>query len=289
MHIHLGRLALLITFLLAPLAEAKPQLLVSLKPIALIAKEVAGADADVQTLLPVTASHHDYPLKTSDYARLKAADLVVWVGPELESFLQKPLAGLPPEKVIAIYSLSELNWPAQSLGEPERDPHVWLDPRNAVVIAEKITQELVRIDPQHAAQYRKHLQMFATDTRELDSKIAASMTPLQGKGFAVYHEGYSHFVQHYGLLQLGYVTFTPEQKPGAKHLHQLREKLVDKGKCLFLEPQNDQQSSRDLAQELHLKLGQLDIIGNQSVTRYAQLMEQIAAGFSACLADGSGQ
>jgi len=115
------------------------------------------------------------------------------------------------------------------------------------------------------------------------------MKPLAGRGFAVYHEGFGHFVQHYGLRELGYVTFTPEQKLGAKHLHLLREKLEAEGECLFLEPQNDQQSLRDLAQELHLKVGTLDVIGGQSVATYAQLLEQIANGFSTCLTNGRGQ
>lgn len=46
------------------------------------------------------------------------------------------------------------------------------------------------------------------------------------------------------------------------------------------------QSARDLAQELHLKLGTLDAVGDPTITSYSQLLERMAQNFSACLANG---
>lgn len=279
--------------LLPMLAHAKPVVLSSLKPLTLIAQEIAGTSADVDTLLPASASHHDYPLKVSDHARLQKADVFLWVGPELESFLQKPLRNLPPAKIITTYKLAGLNWPVETgishddhQHEGAQDPHLWLDPRNAVVVAQAVAEKLAQIDPPNTKQYRANLQAFAAKMQQLDVKLQASLMPVKGVGFAVYHEGFAHFVSHYGLYQLDYVALTPEQKPGAKHMHQLRERLAKEGKCLFLEPYNDMQSTRDLAQELHLQLGTLDALGTQNVTTYAQLLEQMAVAFSACLANG---
>ena len=59
----------------------------SIKPLALIAQEIAGDKVSVENLLPVKASPHDYPLRVSDIRRLQDADLVLWVGPSLETFL----------------------------------------------------------------------------------------------------------------------------------------------------------------------------------------------------------
>jgi zinc transport system substrate-binding protein len=89
------------------------------------------------------------------------------------------------------------------------------------------------------------------------------------------------------LRQLNYVTFTPEQKPGARHMTELRQQLAKDGKCLFLEPYNDMTSARELARELNLKIGSLDPLGGQNTTSYTQLMEQLAAAFVACLGDGT--
>jgi zinc transport system substrate-binding protein len=268
---------------------AKPLVLSSLKPLTLIAQEITGSSADVDTLLPATASHHNHPLKVSDHARLQKADVILWIGPELESFLQKPVANLPSAKIITAYGLAGMNWPIEPAEvhdhHHEHDPHLWLDPRNAIVVAQALTAKLAQVDAANAAQYRANLALFVAKVVKLDQKLQVSLKPLAGVGFAVYHEGFGHFVGRYGLKQLDYVTFTPEQKPGARHMHQLREKLAKEGKCLFLEPYNDMQSARELAQELHLNLGALDALGTQGAATYQQLLEQMAEAFSACLAN----
>jgi len=272
-------------------SQAKPMILSSIKPLTLIAQDIAGVNADTDTLLPATASHHDYPLKASDYARLQKADVILWVGPELESFLQKPTANLPATKMITAYDLAGMHWPAeaaviQGAHHHSRDPHLWLDPRNAILVAQAIADKLIRVDPANTKQYQANLQLFVAKIQQLDDKLQISLKPVRSVGFAVYHEGFAHFVGHYGLHELDYVTFTPEQKPGAKHIHQLRERLAKEGKCLFLEPYNDMQSTRDLAQELHLQTGTLDALGAQGATTYVQLLEQMASAFLACLANG---
>jgi zinc transport system substrate-binding protein len=275
---------------LSQLALAKPLVVASIKPLALIAQEIAGNQADVQTLIPVTASHHDHPLKVSDHNLLRAADLVIWVGPEMESFLEKPLANLPPEKLLGAYRLAGLFWPEEHPGEGghqhERDPHLWLDPRNGMQLAKAITEKLRKVDAGNAGLYDANLQAFLTKTTKLDERLAQTLQPVVGRGFAVYHEGYNHFVGRYGLRQLDYVTYIPEQKPGAKHLAQLRKELAQ-GRCLFLEPYNDMTSARDLARELNLKLGTLDPLGSASATSYSLLLEQMASAFVACLGDGA--
>lgn len=281
--------------LLAFAAEAQAKLLVlsSIKPLSLIAQEIAGTAAELDTLLPITASPHDYPLKMSDYARLNRADIVLWVGPELEGFLHKPLGNLSRDKIITAYNLPDLHWPedlhgsAQESAEGhhhERDPHLWLDPRNAVVVAGALSAKLTQLDPANKAIFAANMAVFSRKMAELDQKLSAELAPFSGRGFAVYHEGYRHFVSHYGLRQLNYVTFTPEQRPGAKHLQQLRLTLAKEGKCLFLEPYNQQQSMSDLAQELKLNTGILDALGSQAgIDQYSQLLELMADSFAGCL------
>lgn len=279
-----------ILFAYAAHSQAKPLVLSSIKPLTLIAQEVAGKSADVDTLLPVTASPHDYPLKMSDYARLQKADIFLWVGPELEAFLEKPVRNLSREHTIAAYTLPDLNWPVEAhesaqAHSHERDPHLWLDPRNAVVVARALGAKLAQIDPASKAEYSNNVQVFTAKMADFDRNLTARLAPFSGRGFAVYHEGYQHFVSHYGLHQLDYVTFTPEQRPGAKHIQQLRSALAKEGVCLFLEPYNEQQSMRDLAEELKLKTGILDALGSQpGVASYPQLIAVMADSFASCLA-----
>lgn len=282
-----------LTLVLAVPVHAKLQLMASVKPLALIAQEVVGDEVDVVTLLPITASPHDYPLKMSDHKRLGAADLVLWVGPELESFLARPLGNLPPERVITSYQLPGLYWP--DAGESDhhhhthahasRDPHIWLDPRNAVLISTALAERLAELKPDSASVFRANAKRFAVAAQLLDQKLAQQLAPVRKFGFAVYHEGYGHFVGRYGLHQVAYVTYTPERRPGAKHMLELREVLAKEGRCLFMEPYYKAQGMDELAATLNLRIGLLDPIGEQQVSSYSQLLEQLGQSFLACLAD----
>lgn len=279
--------------LLALPAQAKLQILASIKPLALIAQEVAGDHADVTALLPITASPHDYPLKMSDHRNLRNADLVLWIGPEMESFLARPLGNLPAAKLLITYQLSGLYWPEieqedghqhSNHAHTDKDPHLWLDPRNAAVIAQVLAVRLAQLQPESTTQFQANAQRFTASVKQLDQQLAQQLAPVKEVGFAVYHEGYGHFVGRYGLHQVAYVAYTPERRPGARHLKELREVLAREGKCLFMEPHYKAQGMEEMAITLKLRIGLLDPIGDQRVSSYQQLMEQLGQSFLTCLA-----
>lgn len=274
--------------------QHKPLLLASIKPLALIAQEIAGDNIQVDTLLPVTASPHDHPLKVSDHKRLHQADVIIWVGAELESFLAKPLKNIPAHKKVSAYQLAGLHWPGSVANTHDNhrhahthqglDPHLWLDPRNAIVIAQHLVTHLSQLAPQSADQFQRNFEEFKLRTQALDSAIARSLEPVQHEGFAVYHEGYAHFVARYQLHQVGYITYTPERRPGARHLKELNNVLKEEGKCLFTEPHASDASTQKLAHSLNLRIGLLDPIGIEAST-YGELLGNMREQFLTCLAN----
>lgn len=82
-------------FLAAPALADSPKVVASIKPLHSIAAAVMEGVGTPTLLIRGAASPHAYSLRPSDARALANADLVVWVGPELESFLVKPMAVLP--------------------------------------------------------------------------------------------------------------------------------------------------------------------------------------------------
>ncbi|MBK6962088.1 MAG: zinc ABC transporter substrate-binding protein [Gammaproteobacteria bacterium] len=120
----------------------------------LIARDVAGDLAEVRQLLPDGASPHEYALRVSDRRLLGAADVVLWVGPVLEPYLNNAVAGMVPGRVLTAADLPGIVWPESSSDktgvEQGRDEHLWLDPRNARIIARALAQALVARSPDTA-------------------------------------------------------------------------------------------------------------------------------------------
>lgn len=285
------RLAASLWLALAGVAlAAEPVVLASIKPLELIAREVVGPDGKVERLLAPGGSPHDYPLSFSDRKRLNSADLVLWVGEELESFLRRPLAQLPPERRLTATELSGLHWPEAPDEEQaghehhhSQDLHLWLDPRNGARIALALAERLASLDAGAAKDYLSRARALAGRLEQLDSQLIEQLAPVREQSFAVYHRGYDHFVQRYQLRQLAAVTETPERRPGARHLYQLRQTLQG-ATCLFIEPYYDMSAAHQLAEELQLQLGLLDPLGKAPETvSYPALIRRLGDAILECL------
>lgn len=277
---------------LSTLCFARPNIVVSIKPLALIVQEIAGDKILLEQLLPDQASHHDYPMKMSDHKRLYKADLIIWIGPDLESFLSRPLANISAEKQLALMELSGIEWPdadndAHDEHHHNQDPHLWLNPKNVEKIANILSGKLAGIDAQNEKFYKENTTRFIEKLNQLDKNINQQMQPIQGRGFAVYHHAYNHYVARYHLKQLGYLTLTPERKSGAKHLAALYKALANDGKCIFAEPLMDKSRIEKIAAKYQLRVGYLDVMGIKADS-YSQLMQSISDNFSTCLSDRRG-
>jgi len=283
------RLLLILLLLLPQAAFAQIKVVASIKPLTLIIKEIGGDRIILEQLIPDQASHHDYPLKMSDHRRLHQADLVVWIGSDLESFLTRPLSNLSKEKILSLTDLSDIEWPEDNEDSHDhhhnRDPHLWLNPQNVIAIVKCLTKKMSALDQKNAAEFQNNAHKFIASLEILDQKTEKELLPLHNQGFAVYHHGYSHYVEHYGLKQLGYLTLTPERKTGAKNLSQLLNLLKKEGKCIFAEPFVDDSQVLAIANKHQLRVGYLDLMGIKS-DNYQQLMQSITDSFLTCLSDG---
>lgn len=75
-------------------AQAAPKVVVSIKPIHSLAASLMKGVGEPELLVDGVASPHTYQMKPSDASRLQNADVIFWVGHDMEKFLEKPLETL---------------------------------------------------------------------------------------------------------------------------------------------------------------------------------------------------
>lgn len=103
--------------------SAQAAVVTSVRPLGFIAAAIADGITPTEVLLPDGASPHDYALRPSDVQRLQSADLVIWVGPEMEAFLTKPLASHAAAPQIALASLPAIQSALIKESEHHDDEH----------------------------------------------------------------------------------------------------------------------------------------------------------------------
>ncbi|NBI13381.1 zinc ABC transporter substrate-binding protein ZnuA [[Haemophilus] felis] len=89
-------------------AGASANIVTSIKPLGFIASSIADGVTGTEVLVPAGASPHDYSLKPSDVAKLKKAELVLWIGKDVDSFLDDTLRPMPFKKVLTIADFNEI-------------------------------------------------------------------------------------------------------------------------------------------------------------------------------------
>ena len=288
---------------------AQAAVVASVKPVGFIASAIADGVTPVEILLPDGASEHDYALRPSDIKRLQGADLVVWVGPEMEAFMAKMAAGLPPQKNLEMDRIEGVHALLLKGGEDEEEEHeehahgaaddhdhhhhgeynmhLWMSPEIAKKTAVAIHAKLLELMPQSKDKLDANLQHFESELASVDAKIGNQLAPVKGKGYFVFHDAYTYFEKHYGLTPLGHFTVNPEIQPGAQRLHQIRTQLVEqKATCVFAEPQFRPAVIDAVARGTSVRSGTLDPLGTDITPArdsYVKFLSQLSSQYTSCL------
>ncbi len=304
------RLFCLFTLFFVANAQAEVRVLTSIKPLQLIAAAVQDGLGEPEVLLPSGASPHHYALRPSDVRRVRDADLLYWIGPDMESFLPRVL-GSRDKPQVAVQDLPGMT--LRHFGEEHEndhddhahehagddlghdhdhrpgslDAHLWLAADNARVIAARMAADLAQLDAANAARYAANLQAFEARLDALDGRIRAQLAALQGKPYFVFHEAFDYFEAAYGLEHAGVFSVLTEVQPGARHVAAMRKTLQEAGpSCVFSEPPLRPRLAETLSAGLPVKLAELDALGGTlpvNASGYEQLLENLAGGLSECL------
>ncbi len=218
--------------------NAPPRVVASILPVYFLAAGVMEGAGAPSLLLPRDASPHHYALRPSDARRIGRAEIIFWIGPAMETFLQRPLTRLAPKALrLALMEEEAAEGEAHDHDHHHQDAHIWLDVSRAIAMTTMMRDALAKQDPRHANLYRGNARRQIERLRALDRKIAERMRPLGKKPYLAFHDAYGHFARRYGLSPGDFVTRTPERKPSAARLRRIRQKIQKEGiACLFSEP-----------------------------------------------------
>ncbi len=276
---------------------AAPKVIVTIAPIHALTQALMADVAEPILLVSPGASPHNYALKPSQVSDLYSAQLVIWIGESLETFLIKTLAQLPPhittQSLLTTPGLNLLPFRLGPTWEQESDhhhvgldPHVWLDPQRAQIMAEAISAELIRIDPANKTRYVANAAQLKQQLTQLDQQLSTLLQGVQGKPFIVFHEAYQYFDARYKLNAVGAITLNPEIMPSAQRVASI-QKMIKQQKvvCIFSEPQFRPAIVDRIAEGTGVKVGVLDPIGLSGLgfASYEKLLTTLGSSLRTCL------
>jgi zinc transport system substrate-binding protein len=284
------------------LASADVNVIASIKPIHSLVASVMEGVGTPGLIVGGSNSPHTYSLKPSDAEALQNAQVIFWVGHELEAFLEKPLETLGEKaKTVSLLDAKGITKLAPREGngfdhhehegeaheEEEVDAHIWLDPENAKAMLTTIAETLSLADPDNAAIYKANAEKTVAAVNELSAEITTTVAPAKGKDFIVFHDAYHYFENRFGVRASGAISINPENPPGAAAISALRQRIANgKVQCVFSEPQFDNKLVNVLIEGSTIKSAILDPEGatlDPGPDLYAKVLRSIAASLTGCL------
>ena len=247
----------------------------SVRPIGFITEAIASGVTNTDILLPDGASPHTYSLKPSDLAKIKNADLIIWVGEDMEVFMPTVLKNVDEQKQIELMDVPEIKSLLRTNHHDEEiphddndhhhgeyDEHIWLSPKIAKIIAKSIHDKLIELYPNKVQLLDANLNEFITNLSETEQNIAKKLISVQNRGYFVFHDAYGYFESQFGLKNLGSFTINPAVQPGVQTVYAIQKKLAEhQAVCVFREPQFSPAVIKKLVNGTNVKIGELNPLG----------------------------
>ena len=272
------------TILASDLASAQVSIATTVRPLQLIAESIVGESGTVTSIVGRQDSPHQFVLTPSDRLAIASADLLIWIGPELEVYLADFLNDESRSGSI----ITVLENPALTIHKinDKIDAHFWLNSDNGIALAKEIKDRLIEIDQAQAAQYQSRFESFVaeieTTNRDLTERFSTSHN-----NYLVYHNAYQYFERQFGLQHSVALLADPETQPGIQHILRTRE-LVENSmpNCLLVEPESSMELVTTLTDGMDIRTVSVDHLGYDvlpSDNPYRELLLQVAKSFESCI------
>ncbi len=292
----------------------------SIKPVHSLVSAIMDGVAEPHLIIRGAFSPHTFSMRPSDAAALQGADVIFLIDERKETALARPIANLGDSALvvrlsdapgITLWSLRaggafEMHTHGHDEDDPqdeeaedeqdhddlhdhgEFDMHIWLDPVNAAVMAEAITDALSEADPANAAAYHDNEHDLIHRLEDLTDELDAALAPIRDKPFIVLHDAYRYFEDRFGLAAAGSITVNPERAPGVQRVTDIRDRVRElEGVCVFAEPQFDRRIVDVIIEGTQARAGTIDPLGaaiDDGPELYFELMRALASSFKDCLA-----
>lgn len=256
--------------------QARVTVVATTYPVYLLASAVAeNVDGVVVERLNTGAVSclHDYTLTVSDMKLIESADVIAMNGVGLEDFMDDALSAAKgtvidcSEGVQLLEAVGHDHHDGDESDSDHYDPHIWMDPENAMIMAENIQKGLSQADPDNAQAYSDNLTGALALLTSWDSNLqdmiqeAEQENGVKIPGLITFHDGFQYFAKALNLPLLAAI----EEEEGSEASAQVINETVSLVKennipIIFTEVNGSDATAQAIARETGCQVGQLTML-----------------------------
>jgi zinc/manganese transport system substrate-binding protein len=215
---------------------------------AALASEIGGEQLQVFSATTARQDPHHIQARPSLIAKTRQADLLICSGAELEIgwlplLLQKsanhniqpgqPGYFMAAEQVSRLGMLEQVD---RSMGDVHSggNPHVHLDPQRMLLIAERLQQRLISIDPAQREHYQQRYFDFRQRLQKASITWQQQARQLKDTHLVVHHDSWIYLTNWLQMHTIATLEPKPGLPPSSKHLATVVEQLQQQSANLII-------------------------------------------------------
>ncbi len=231
--------------------DGKLKVIATVFPYYDFVRQIANDAVDVELFIPAGSSTHSFEPTPKDMIHLQEADLIIYNGGHMESFMDPILEAAdregellcmmdyvePLEEVIV--EGMEHEHDEEEHGHThehdeeghvsEYDEHIWTSPKNAMLLVQAISDQLCEMDPSNAAMYQQNTEDYLNELQNLDQKFEDVVAGAQNKIMIVGDRfPLRYFAECYGLdYRAAFSGCSEDSEPSVKTVAYLIDRVKE--------------------------------------------------------------
>ncbi|MFP4489033.1 MAG: metal ABC transporter solute-binding protein, Zn/Mn family [Bacteroidales bacterium] len=262
--------------------DEKAIITVSIEPFRFFTEAIAGDNYRVNVIVPPGASPASYEPPPSVIRDLKDSELMIintYLGFEL-AWIDRMINVNPGVEVLKLAATQDLiaadsHKHGDITHDTGVDPHFWVSPLRARIIARDIRDFLSEKDPEGKDEYWKKHQQLDSVIMDTDAYLESLLDNTANKSFMIFHPSLSYLARDYGLEQIAVETEGKEPSPSDL------KRLIDKGrekniKTILVQREFDKRNADLIADEIAAETIIIDPLAYDWVSAVRSIAESIA-------------
>jgi zinc transport system substrate-binding protein len=261
---------------------------VSILPQKYFVEQIAGDLLKVNVLVPPGSSYHNYTVLPSQMKDLSISKVWLQIGLlTFEEMMIDKLAGINKDLLVANCSegidaiagvaCEEEGHDHDHAHHEAFDPHVWMAPAEAKILAKNTFLALKKSFPEHSAVFESNYDRFVTKVDSISEQITQKLAPLTNRHILIFHPALGYYARQFNMVQ---VSLESEGKePSPKHMKNIVDQArAENIRVIFIQKEFDTENALQLSREIGGDVVTIDPLDYNWEQQILDITEKIAAG-----------
>jgi zinc transport system substrate-binding protein len=261
-----------------------PIITVSIAPYKYFVEAIAGGDFQINVMVPAGSNPHIYEPFPDQIIKLRRSVAYIsngYLGFEVTWLDRFYETNRSMQKLSLAEGIDPLESEHRHADEHVEgaDPHYWVSPKCALIMAVTVRDFLCGLKPEHKEIYNVNYQKLVSDISGLDKKAEELFADYKGRQFMIYHPNLGYLARDYGIVEVP-VEFEGKEPPPSR-MRLLIDLAREKGmKTIFVQKEYDTKNARAIADETGSKIKIIDPLSEDWLKATTDIIDAVHLSFT---------